>query len=42
MGAKREKSIDDEPSSLGIPKQRVASMMVRLSVWDAEGLSHYK
>ena len=27
-GAKREKSIYDEPPSLGIPRQRVASMMV--------------
>ena len=41
-GAKREESIYDEPSSLGIPRQRVVSMMARLNVWNTKGLSLYK
>ena len=38
----REKNIYDESPSLCIPRQRIVSMMVRLSIWDIEGLSHYK
>ena len=39
---RKKKNIYDEPPSLGIPRQRVFSMTVRLSIWDIEGLSLYK
>ena len=40
--AKRRKGIYGEPPSLGIPRQHVVSLAVRLGVWNTEGLSPFK